>query len=392
MKRIFIAGVDGYLGWSLAQYLAAQDCVVSGVDNGVRRNEWVPSCGSVSAIPIAQPHKRLEAFKKHFGEDHFPPFARPSWHGHVEDYDEMRGAIERFEPDVFFNLAQMPSAPYSMKNAKYAISTFKNNLGTTLAPLWAIKDVAPETPIITIGTAGEYGTPGIKITEGDIEVEKDGRKAMLPFPKMPSSFYHATKVASTVVLERACSWWGVSATDVMQGVVYGTRHEHMSDDPDMATRFDFDECFGTAINRFVVQAVIGHPLTVYGAGTQKRGFLPLRDSMRCLQLLAENPPEPGKVRIINQYDQLYTIIELAEAVKKIAAEYDIIAQIDHVTNPRWELEDHFYEMEREKLVELGYQPSGLLDQELRHMFVDLIPHRDHLKTFEHVVAPTVTWR
>jgi len=374
----------------LRSTFAAQGWIVSGLDNWQRRNEWVPSCGADSAIPITSPRKRVAAFRKHFGEDHFPHVGSDGY-GDVSDYASMCLILDKFEPDVFFNLSQMPSAPFSMKDVHHAMDAYVNNIGTTMAPLWAIKDIAPHVPIITIGTAGEYGTPGIKITEGDIKIERDGRSAMLPFPKTPSSLYHSTKVASTVILERACVWWNVAATDIMQGVVYGTRHEHMPDDPDMATRMDFDECFGTAINRFVVQAIIEHPLTVYGTGTQRRGFLPLRDSMHCLQLLAENSPEPGKVRIINQYDQVYSILELAEAVRAVAEDFGIHAKVSNLENPRWELEDHFYEMERQKLVDLGYKPSGSLVQELREMFTDLIPHRDRLKTFEHVVDPTVTW-
>lgn len=392
MKRVFIAGVDGYLGWSLAQYLAAHDYIVSGIDNWKRRNAWVPLCGSDSAVPIASPSDRIAAFKNHFGPEHFTHVGSEGY-GNAADYASMCLILERFSPDVVFNLSQMPSAPFSMKDVDHATSTYITNIGTAMAILWAIKDVAPHVPIITIGTAGEYGTPGIKITEGNILIEKDGRNAMLPFPKVPSSLYHASKVAVTVILERTCVWWNLAATDVMQGVVYGIRHEKVPlDDPAMATRMDFDECFGTAINRFVVQAIIGHPLTVYGAGTQRRGFLPLRDSMRCLYLLAENPPEPGKVRIVNQYDKVYSILELAEAVKKVAAEFGIHAEIDHLTNPRWELENHFYEMEREKLVQFGYEPKGQLELELLEMFEGLLQYEDRLKTFEKVVAPTITWR
>lgn len=179
---------------------------------------------------------------------------------------------------------------------------------------------------------------------------------------------------------------------MMQGVVYGVQHQHMPlDDPRMATRMDFDSYFGTAINRFVVQAIVGHPLTVYGAGTQQRGFLPLRDSMHCIQLLIDNPPEPGKVRIINQYDQVYPIIDLAKTVQAVAGERGIFATIAHLTNPRWEIEKHFYEIEREKLVQLGYKPGGDLASELREMFDVLVPHKDRLKDYESIIDPSVTW-
>lgn len=389
-KKVFITGIDGYLGWSLAQYLAAQGYVVSGIDDWQRRNSWVPSCGADSAIPISSPKERVSVFKEHFGNQHFDNVGSDAY-GNVARFANLCSILEGFNPDVLVNLAQMPSAPFSMKDFDHANATYINNMGTMLSVLWAIKETCPYVPVITIGTAGEYGTPEIKITEGDIKIEVDGRSAELPFPKTPASFYHSTKVASTVVLERACAWWGLAATDIMQGVVYGVRHEHMPDDPRMATRMDFDECFGTAINRFVVQAIINHPLTVYGAGTQKRGFLPLRDSMRCLQLLIDNPPEGGKVRIINQYDQVYSILGLAEAVREVAKEFNIEAQIQNVTNPRWELEKHYYEMERKKLVQLGYKPEGHLKDELRDMFEALKPYRQRLEAYRSTVAPKTTW-
>ena len=391
MKRVFIAGVDGYLGWSLAQYLASQGYTVTGIDNWQRRLSWVPSCGSVSAVPIAEPLERIAAFKEHFGGEQFSCVGDKAY-GNVSGYAALCVLLEQFKPDCIVNLAQMPSAPFSMKDFEHANAAYINNMGTTLSVVWAVRDTCPTVPIVTIGTSGEYGTPGIRITEGDIEIAIGGRSATLPFPKVPASLYHATKVSSTVIMERTCTWWNLAATDVMQGVVYGVQHQHMPlDDPRMATRMDFDSYFGTAINRFVVQAIVGHPLTVYGAGTQQRGFLPLRDSMHCIQLLIDNPPEPGKVRIINQYDQVYPIIDLAKTVQAVAGERGIFATIAHLTNPRWEIEKHFYEIEREKLVQLGYKPGGDLASELREMFDVLVPHKDRLKDYESIIDPSVTW-
>ena len=391
MKRVFIAGVDGYLGWSLAQYLADQGYNISGIDNWQRREVWVTEAESISAVPIASPRNRIKEFRRFFGNRHFEHVDHNAY-GNVADFSLMCELLEKFKPDCLVNLAQMPSAPFSMKDFHHSCSTYSNNMATTLSVVWAIKEICPHVPIITIGTAGEYGTPGIKITEGDVKISVDNRSAELPFPKTPSSLYHAAKVASTVIMERTCTWWNLASTDIMQGVVYGLCHEHMTDDPIMANRMDFDQFFGTAINRFVVQAIIGHPLTVYGAGTQLRGFLPLRDSMRCLQLLIDNPPEPGKVRIVNQYDQIYSINDLAHAVKKIASESGIDVSINHLKNPRWEIEDHFYEMERKKLVDLGYEPRGNLDTELREMFEILLPHKDRIKQYKAAVDPSVTWK
>ncbi|MHC4298881.1 MAG: NAD-dependent epimerase/dehydratase family protein [Planctomycetota bacterium] len=396
MKKIFIAGVDGYLGWALAQYLAAKGFTVTGLDDCRRRDIWVPSCGSTSAIPIASLADRISVFKEQYGDHQFAfsnplNFKRNDGCGDVANYETLCRVFEAFGPDAIVNLAQMASAPYSMKSFGHAFSTYNNNIGTTMSVLWAVRDTCQHVPIITIGTAGEYGTPGIKITEGDVEIGIEGRTAKLPFPKTPASLYHASKVASTVIYERACAWWNLAATDVMQGVVYGAKHEHMTDRPEMATRLDFDQCFGTCLQRFVVQTIIGHPLTVYGSGAQQRAFLPLRDSMRCLQLLIENPPEPGKVRIVNQYDQVYSINELALAVECVAKEHGITAFIEHIENPRWEIEDHYYEMERKKLVQLGYEPKGELHTEVHEMFEALLPHKERLEGYRYVINPTVTW-
>ena len=395
MRKVFIAGFDGYLGWALAQYLAAKGFTVTGLDDCRRRDIWVPSCGSDSAIPIAPLKDRIEAFRDQYGDHQFSGVKMAGFpsegYGNVARYDLLCRIFEDFQPDTIVNLAQVASAPYSMKDFEHANSTYINNIGTTMSVLWAVKDTCPHVPIITIGTAGEYGTPGIKITEGDIKIELDGRSAELPFPKTPASLYHASKGASTIIYERPCAWWNLAATDVMQGVVYGAKHEHMTDRPEMATRMDIDAVWGTAINRFVAQAIIGHSITVYGAGTQLRGFLPLRDSMRCLQLLIENPPEPGKVRIVNQYDQIYSINELAHAVEEVAKEYSIGVYIEHITNPRWEIEKHFYEMERKKLVQLGYQPKGDLHTELYEMFKALLPHKERLENYRAVINPAVAW-
>jgi UDP-sulfoquinovose synthase len=383
--RVFIAGVDGYLGWSLAQYLAAKGHIVTGVDN-CRRREWVGELGSQSVIPIDDLGLRIRSFKKHFGRVQF----LSTYYGTRVDAANLHGMLtyfDEFEPDVIVNLAQMPSAPYSMISYEKCVQTHRNNIETTLAILWAMNEVCPDSSLVMIGTAGEYGTPGVAIPEGFFDIEYRGRKANLPFPRLPASFYHATKVHSSVNIERACHWWGLRATDIMQGVVYGVKHENMV----MPTRFDIDEAFGTAINRFVCQSIIGEPITVYGKGQQRRGFIPLRDAMKCLSLVIENPPKKGEYRVINQYDQVYGLLELAQQVQQIANEYCLDAHIKHIENPRVELEEHFYEMDREKLVSLGYEPQGDIATELIEMFETLMPYRKRIQEIKHVLMPTIKW-
>jgi UDP-sulfoquinovose synthase len=233
----------------------------------------------------------------------------------------------------------------------------------------------------------------VEIAEGYFDLEYKGRTARMPFPRMlPASYYHSAKCASSINIERACTWWGLRATDVMQSVVYGTRHEFMPKDFVMDTRFDVDEAFGTVINRFVAQAVIGHPLTIYGEGKQKRGFLPLRDSMRCLQLLIENPPKKGEYRVVNQYDQIYSIGELAKAVHEVGAEFELKVRIQKLENPRSEASEHHYVIERKKLIDLGYEPKGELKSELMLMFQDILPLKERIRSVEHTINPKIGWK
>jgi len=391
--RVYIFGIDGYLGWSLAQYLAGHGHIVSGIDNCARRKQWVPEMGSDSVTPIAPPEKRLKAFKKHFGDEHFSDHLY-TYVRDARNLDTVKQCLLKFQPDCIVNLAHMPSAPYAMIDFEHCQETQMNNLTTTNAVIWAVKELMPHVPIVTIGSAGEYGTPNTDIAEGYFDMEYNGRQARVLFPRMtPASFYHASKVASSVNIERACSWWGLTATDIMQSVVYGTRHKHSVDDDAMVGRIDVDQCFGTVANRFVAQAILGHPLTVYGAGTQKRGLLPLRDSMECLRLLIETPPDRGEYRVVNQYDQIHSMNEVAGMVARVGGEeFGLNVIIDHLENPRCEEEDHHYEIERKVLVSLGYEPKGVLVQELRLIFDDMLRHRDRISLFRDAILPTVTWK
>ncbi|MDK3161601.1 NAD-dependent epimerase/dehydratase family protein [Kamptonema cortianum] len=382
--RVFIAGVDGYLGWALAQHLAARGHHVGGIDRFLRR-EWVNEVGSQSAMPIADMDTRLQAFSERFGT------SLSFYEGDLQDYPTLEAALREFQPDAIVHLGEMPSAPYSMIDQAHAAFTHSNNVIGSLNLLWAMRETCPEAHLVKLGTMGEYGTPNIDIPEGFFEIEYRGRKDVLPFPRQANSFYHLTKVHDSNNTMFACRTWGLRSTDIMQGVVFGTRIDAMGDDPRLATRLDFDQCFGTAINRFVCQTIIGHPMTLYGAGHQRRGFLPLRDSIQCLTLTIENPPARGEYRVFNQFEECYTIEELAFKVREAAQSLGIAAEILHYENPRTERDEHYYNPDRVRLLELGYQPTHDVVAEVRIMFQDLMPHRERILEKRDILIPDIRW-
>jgi UDP-sulfoquinovose synthase len=238
---------------------------------------------------------------------------------------------------------------------------------------------------------GEYGTPNIDIPEGFFEIEFRGRKDRLPFPRQAGSWYHQTKVHDSHNIMLACRIWDLRSTDLMQGVVYGTRIPAMGDDARFATRLDFDQCFGTAINRFCCQAVVGEPLTPFGKGHQRRGFLPLRDSMQCLTLSIENPPAKGQYRVFNQFEEVYDVTELAGTVQKVGCELGLGVEIWNVENPRTEREEHYYNPDHRGLLELGYQPTHDMESEVRVMLGDLLEHRKRIEARKDVLLPDIHW-
>ena len=382
--RIFIAGIDGYLGWSLAQYLAARGHQVAGADAFLRR-EWVDEMGSWSATPIATMDERRQAFAGAFGQE------LPFWQGDLRDYALVERAFREFEPEAIVHLGECPSAVYSMRDVHHATFVQTNNITTTFNLLFAMRDIRPDAHLVKLGTMGEYGTPDLDIPEGFFEVEFRGRRARVPFPRQAGSWYHWSKVHGSNNIMFASKLWGIRATDVMQGVVFGTRIDEMGDDERMLTRLDFDEAFGTAVNRFCSEAVIGHPLTPFGKGGQKRGFLPLRDSMQCLTLALENPPEQGEYRVFNQFQEVYSIMELALMVQRAAGELGLEAEIRNLENPRAEMEEHYYNPDHQHLLDLGYQPTQDVAGELRVMLADLMRYRDRIEARRDALIPALRW-
>jgi UDP-sulfoquinovose synthase len=378
--NILICGIDGYLGWALAQYLARKGHKIFGIDN-LSRRKLVREAGGQSIFPISSLRKRKKLFKKTYGNIEIVKMD-------LANYDNLTYYMKTWQPDAIVHLAEMPSAPFSMENFEAAAFTHNNNLIGTLAVLYAMRDVCPNAHLVKLGTMGEYGTPETDIPEGYYDIIFRGVKARHMFPRQPGSFYHATKVHDTINIEFACRVWGIKSTDIMQGVVYGTKPFSEA----IPTRFDCDAVFGTAINRFVTQAIVHHPITLFGRGHQKRGFLPLQDSMQCISLIIENPPKPGEYRTINQIEEVYDLTELAHKVTTIAEEFNIKAHPTNIANPRVEKELHRYEVDHNILTTLGYQPTSDMEAELRKMFNDLLPFKRRIEECYNTMLPKILWR
>lgn len=382
--KVLICGMDGYIGWPLSLRLLVRDTDVVGLDNFSRRSQ-VKEVGSDSAIPISSMRERLAAADEMFG-------AAPTFEeGDLRDYDFVERVLRDHRPDAIVHLGEMPSAPYSMADAQRAVFTQENNVLGTLNLLFAIRDHCPEAHLVKLGTMGEYGTPNVDIPEGFFEIGYNGRRDWLPFPRQPGSFYHLSKVHDTFNIMFASKVWRLRSTDIMQGVVYGTRTPELEEDSRLRTRFDFDGVFGTAINRFCAQAVIGHPMTPYGRGHQRRGFIALTDSLQCLTIALDNPPLGGEYRTFNQYDKVYDVTEIAEVVREAALKLGIEASISRIANPRLEAEEHYYNPTSEALRKLGFVPTHSLTDEVKGMLQDLSQHRERIEALKGAVDPTIRW-
>jgi len=381
--RIMILGGDGYLGWPTAMHFSARGHEVAVVDNFTRRMMHVER-GTDSLTPIRPLQERIDAWREITGKE-IVPFVFD-----LTDYRHLVDAFRSFEPDTIVHYGEIPSAPYSMIDRDHAVLVQRNNVVGTLNVAWGMREVVPDAHLIKLGTMGEYGTPNIDIEEGYIEIEHKGRKDTLLFPKTPGSFYHLTKVHDSNNLHFAVRTWGLRVTDLNQGVVYGTDTDETILDERLVTRFDYDEVFGTALNRFVVQAVVGHPLTVYGKGGQTRGYLNIKDTMQCVRLAAENPAKPGEMRIFNQFTEQFSVIELAETVKKAADHLGYDVELYHFENPRVEAEEHYFNPVHTKLLELGLEPRFLSETLVESFIHRIEQYKDRVNVAS--IAPAIKWR
>jgi UDP-sulfoquinovose synthase len=381
--KICVMGGDGYCGWAAALYLSKKGHSVSIIDNFSRRL-WDHELGVQTLTPIATLPERLRAWKKLTGHEIEP------YTGDVTEYDFLSSTLRAIEPEAVVHFAEQRSAPYSMIDRKHAVFTQMNNVVGTLNLLFALKEFAPECHLIKLGTMGEYGTPNIDIEEGYITMEHNGRRDVLPFPKQPGSFYHLSKVHDSHNMMFACKIWGLRATDLNQGVVYGTMTEETAYSDTLINRFDYDEVFGTVLNRFCVQAAIGHPLTVYGKGGQTRGFLDIRDTVRCIELACLNPSGPGECRVFNQFTEQFSVLDIAELVRTAAAHLGLTVEINHLPDPRVEAEQHYYNAKHSKLIDLGLKPHFLSDSLLDSLMNIAVKFSERID--RSTLYPTVNWR
>lgn len=381
--KILILGGDGYCGWPTALYLSARGYKVGILDNFSRRL-WDHELGAAALTPIRPLPERLRTWHRLTGE------TIRSFIGDVTDYDFLGSVLAEFKPDAVVHFAEQRSAPYSMIDRKHAAFTQVNNVVGTLNLLFGLQEFCPDCHLVKLGTMGEYGTPNIDIEEGFIRIVHNGREDVLPFPKQPGSFYHLSKVHDSHNIAFCCKIWGLRATDLNQGVVYGTVTDEVGRDEALVNRFDYDEVFGTALNRFCVQAAIGHPITVYGKGGQTRGFLDIRDTVRCIELACLNPPARGEFRVFNQFTEQFSVLELARMVQNAGKKLGLHVSVDHLPDPRVEAEEHYYNAKHTKLTDLGLKPHLLSDSLLDSLLNIAIQHSHQIDTS--LLLPRVNWR
>jgi len=381
--RILVLGGDGYLGWSTAMYFSQRGHTVGVVDNFLRRQMHAER-GTDSLTPIHSLHARVDAWREVTGQ------TIEMFVGDIQDWFFISKVIADFKPDSIVHYGEIPSAPYSMIDVHHAVRVHENNVNGTLNVLWAMHQFAPDSHLIKLGTMGEYGTPNIDIPEGYFEVEYRGRKDVLPFPKQAGSFYHLTKVHDSNNIMFACKIWGLRATDLNQGVVYGIETEESNLDDRLLTRFDYDESFGTALNRFCVQAVAGIPLTLYGKGQQTRGYLNILDTLQCVELTALHPPQPGRMRVFNQWVEHFSVLDLALHVRTAARQVGLDAKIAHYINPRVEAEEHYYNPDHNELYGLGLKPHLLDDTLVEQVIERILQYQDRI--IQHSIIPRIYWQ
>ena len=381
--KVIVLGADGYLGWPTALHLSALGHDVVAADNLIRRR-WDVLCGTESLVPIAGMKRRVARWKEISGKT-------ITWERlDLTSLPDVTALIAQHRPEAVIHFAEQRSAPYSMISGPHAVETQVNNVVGTLNLLFSLRESAPDCHLIKLGTMGEYGTPNIDIEEGFINIEHNGRKDRLPFPKQPGSFYHLSKVHDSHNIMFTCRAWGLRATDLNQGVVYGSGTTETDLHPELRTRFDYDDIWGTVLNRFCAQAAVGYPLTVYGKGGQTRGFLDIRDTVRCVELAASNPPERGEYRVFNQFTEQFSIAQLADRVRQARKAHGLETAIEHLSNPRTEMEVHYYNAKHQRLLDLGLQPHSL-DDSLIDRVIGLV-ERFKKRIKPELFAPRVDWR
>jgi UDP-sulfoquinovose synthase len=381
--RVLVLGGDGYLGWATAMRFSNRGHEVAIVDNFLRRRLHLER-GTDSLTPIRSLQERVAAWQEVSGK------SIKLYIGDLQSWEFTERVFREFQPESIIHYGEIPSAPYSMIDVHHAVFTHQNNVIGNLHVLYAMRDITPDAQIVKLGTMGEYGTPNIDIEEGYLDIEHNGRKDRLPFPKLPGSMYHLTKVHDSHNMHFACRIWGLRATDLNQGVVYGISTDEADMDERLMNRFDYDESFGTALNRFCVQSVLGMPLTVYGKGGQTRGYLNIRDTLQCVELTALNPANRGEMRVFNQFTEQFSVNDVAYAVQKAGQQLGYSVEVAHYENPRVELEEHYYNATHTKLLELGLKPHFLSDELVHTMLKRIEQYKG--RVVNDAIVPRIRWK
>lgn len=381
--RVLIMGGDGYLGWPTAMAFAAQGHDVCVIDNYLRRT-IAQQTSSEALMPNPNLNDRAAIFRS--VTDHEIRVEI----GDVTNYRLLERIFQDFQPEAVVHYAEQPAAPYSMIGYEEAHLTLNNNLNATMNLIWAVRQHAPDCHIIKLGTMGEYGTPNIDIEEGWIEIEHKGRKDTFLFPRAAGSLYHTTKVLDTDLLWFYVRTDGLRVTDLMQGPVYGLSTDESDQDDRLLPNFHYDDIFGTVVNRFLVQAVAGVPLTVYGKGGQVRGYLNLRDTLQCVGLAMQKPAERGQLRILNQFTETFSVNQLAERVQRVGNEMGLGVEVKSIDNPRKEKEEHYYNPAHSGLLDLGLQPNHMTDEIIGGMLEKVLKYKDRIDTKR--IMPRVRWK
>jgi UDP-sulfoquinovose synthase len=381
--KVLVIGGDGYCGWATALYLSNRGHEVGILDSLVRRH-WDHELCIDTLTPIAPIQKRIQRWKDLTGK------SIDLLIGDITNYEFLSKALNQFQPEAIVHFGEQRSAPFSMIDREHAVLTQVNNVVGTLNLLYIMKERFPDCHLVKLGTMGEYGTPNIDIEEGYITIEHNGRKDTLPYPKQPGSMYHLSKVHDSHNIHFACRIWGLRATDLNQGVVYGVLTEETGMDEMLINRLDYDGVFGTALNRFCIQAAVGHPLTVYGKGGQTRGFLDIRDTVRCVELAIETPAQPGEFRVFNQFTELFSVGDLANMVQKAGSALGLKVDVKNFDNPRIEKEEHYFNAKNTNLLDLGLQPHYLSDSLLDSLLNFAMKYKDRVDESE--ILPKVTWK
>lgn len=395
MSHILILGGDGYLGWPTAMYFSERGYDVTVVDNYMRRHAFDElDTGMLYPVPNLIERAKIwyeltqKEIKVVIGDLKDRELMRGLFDGRVK-YDFCIKQNFTGQPETVVHYAEQPSAPYSLLDYKHADITLVNNLQVTNNLMWAVKDLSPETHIIKLGTMGEYGTPNIDIEEGWLEVHHKGRSHTFLYPRQAGSLYHTTKVMDTDLMWFGVRMWDLKVTDLMQGPVYGIETDESNIDPRLKTIFNYDEIFGTIVNRFIVQAVADYPLTVYGKGGQTRGYLNIKDTLQCVHASEKTPAKKGELRIFNQIMETFSANELAEKTQKVGKELGIDVKIDHIENPRKEAEEHYYNPAYQGLQEIGVEPHYLTDDVMEGIFKEVLKHKDNIR--KDVIFKGVKW-